>query len=530
MAQVDHIIPLWAGGVDTEANKQLLTTKQHIQKTAVGAIARELYYAGDLNINAARGLTIDWRDRDVSDINLKDGKISSNPEEALEIARQKISEWKKPKKVTVSLGDWWEDIRENKLGLDDEWQSLKKSTVGQYTQGYLDKLLFDWPEFEKPTYDSKLKEKNAEIARTIGGIAGGISNFILLGKGLGLIGSALNKARLPWLSKAIVNKKEINNMALMAQKLKLNRLYRAFGGTPIPKGIATAAKTYKKEATVLNNILKKYAPRAGLLAKRIEGGEKLARTAEFVTGSAPTVIAGNTLKSSAIKISPEILQKVASTAPVFGIQNALTKQEERTFGSTISSFLSGAIDGTLFSAASPTIKGSLKLWAAAYAFGVAQEATEENPDYSDAAMNATIMVGLNAIKRIGYTKRMKIAAREAGNEVLRKRGFNEYKVTDKKGNLAKISKKVIENNFLNSYGKLEKALANKTISEEDFKKYAKELIVVTNFVHKELLPETKSLWKDMQDVRSIIFSASNIILLTSCMSFQRLFVSGSNSL
>ena len=103
--QIDHIIPLSLGGADTLANRQLLTSDQNDRKTRAQAVPYTLYAYGDISLSEARTMSMQWKNRDVTDIPQpdKNGLVSSLEGEktGIEIARETAQRWSQPKKPTI---------------------------------------------------------------------------------------------------------------------------------------------------------------------------------------------------------------------------------------------------------------------------------------------------------------------------------------------------------------------------------------------------------------------------------------------
>ncbi len=68
MFQVDHIIPLFLGGADTIANKQLLPNPIHEAKTKIQAVAQTLLDNGKINLDQARVMALTWQNRSANGI------------------------------------------------------------------------------------------------------------------------------------------------------------------------------------------------------------------------------------------------------------------------------------------------------------------------------------------------------------------------------------------------------------------------------------------------------------------------------
>ena len=164
--QVDHKIPLWAGGTDTDANKERLTTEDHERKTKVGTVARTLYYNNKLNLSGARTMLLGWKDRDVEDIALTDkGELSEDSTEALSKAVFLEQEWAKPKKIKVG----WKDV----------WSEMKRNPIIRGTQSAISGFTAGW---YRPDYApvEKGKELETTVADMTGHIAGTIASFATL--------------------------------------------------------------------------------------------------------------------------------------------------------------------------------------------------------------------------------------------------------------------------------------------------------------------------------------------------------------
>ena len=89
MFQVDHIIPLWAGGADTIANKQILAKPVHESKTKIQSVAQTLLDHGEIDLNAARVMALTWQNRKATGI----PEPNDYGEIPLETARALAKEW-----------------------------------------------------------------------------------------------------------------------------------------------------------------------------------------------------------------------------------------------------------------------------------------------------------------------------------------------------------------------------------------------------------------------------------------------------
>lgn len=166
--QVDHTIPLWAQGTDSESNKRLLSTPDHDKKTKVGAVARALYANKKIGMGAARVIALTWEGKDVSGINIVDGKIP------IEVAERKVLEWQQVPKVT--LKDWWGEMKKG-----------PKGPLGEFAQGAASEATLGYIPAEGHKYKTKDEQAKADIARYAGKAVGTLASFVLVA---GLISKA----------------------------------------------------------------------------------------------------------------------------------------------------------------------------------------------------------------------------------------------------------------------------------------------------------------------------------------------------
>jgi len=169
--EVDHTVPLWAGGEDSNENKVVLKKADHAIKTKVGAVAQALYYNDKITINEARVMQLNWEDRNVDDIYL-DEKGQTD----LATAENKASEWLKPQKVGIK--EWWKSFKEGPKGV-----------VGEAAQGVASGISLGYipAEGHKEAYKTDEEAKRAGLVRVGGEVVGSLASFVL---GYGLLGKA----------------------------------------------------------------------------------------------------------------------------------------------------------------------------------------------------------------------------------------------------------------------------------------------------------------------------------------------------
>jgi hypothetical protein len=61
--QIDHLIPLWAGGADTLANKEVLDNAEHSIKTNIQSVPLTLLANGKISQREAMDMALTWRDK-----------------------------------------------------------------------------------------------------------------------------------------------------------------------------------------------------------------------------------------------------------------------------------------------------------------------------------------------------------------------------------------------------------------------------------------------------------------------------------
>lgn len=190
--QVDHIIPLWAGGSDNQKNKQTLTTGLHDKKTKVGAIARTLYYNKDISLSDAKSLLTNWQNKDIEGIEINEnGELASDSKEALVIAQHRKHEWDNPGDIKVSVGDVVEEMKRGWLG------QLAGGAVAGFTGHWVDPYKF---EDEEKTTGEKVSRFVGELGGMLAGLKG-LQSVLARGAkavGLGNLASSWGKSR--WLS------------------------------------------------------------------------------------------------------------------------------------------------------------------------------------------------------------------------------------------------------------------------------------------------------------------------------------------
>lgn len=201
LLQIDHIMPLWAGGADTIENRQNLSIADHVAKTKVDAVARTLYYAKKISLNEARVMAINWKDKDLTGIpNLMDSKLDAGVDKTkipVDLALAKKIEWGKPKKVGIK--DWWNEIKTGTT-----LQSAIPGPIGQALQGFASGVTGGWLPSNVPESTDDKDNLKMGVANMGGQIIGTIASFLTGGavlRGAKLGTKALGAARAAGLTR-----------------------------------------------------------------------------------------------------------------------------------------------------------------------------------------------------------------------------------------------------------------------------------------------------------------------------------------
>ena len=180
--EVDHKMPLWAGGADTEQNKAPLTIEEHEKKTKVDAVMRTLYYAGKINLNSARIGMMNWKLVDTQKApklisqGKRAGELSEDDNKSLEIAQKVKAQWDKPKEAKVTLKGFWDEVKKN------PWSRGVQAAISATTFGIVPK--------NTDAVDPGM-EKQVAIAEGAGELIGTLVGFGKVAKGLEFSAKAL---------------------------------------------------------------------------------------------------------------------------------------------------------------------------------------------------------------------------------------------------------------------------------------------------------------------------------------------------
>lgn len=172
MYQIDHIMPLFLGGADTLANRQLLTYEQNDIKTKAQSVPYTLYAYGDISLKEAREMAMRWKDRDVSDLPQPNqvGLVGNlGDKSGIEIARERAKLWSMPKEKTLKekIGNLPQEAQTFGKGwLPDPIRNFVKGAASGFSLGFL------------PSGVEEDATKTDKIANVAGMAVGGIGAFL----------------------------------------------------------------------------------------------------------------------------------------------------------------------------------------------------------------------------------------------------------------------------------------------------------------------------------------------------------------
>jgi len=278
--QVDHIIPLWAGGADTEENKEVLSKPIHEKKTRIEAVARRLYYSKVFTLNEARVMALNWKDKDDEGI-----ELNQQGDTSLETAKAKALEWSKP--IDFSIGDYVKGFGKYLTGAKPKtkkeelmisgYAEGKPGVIPQAIKGLVSGVTLGWMRAEDP---NKETDDASDFARSGGQITGTIASWFLGGRVIGKIAGKIAPTKIAQATK----------IPQKLEALKDTKETYKLGKLVIPKNTFYKAAT---NAGIFTTI--------GQMSKQEEAGVE-ARAKRFlsdVTWGGVLAIPGQTLKGYA---------------------------------------------------------------------------------------------------------------------------------------------------------------------------------------------------------------------------------------
>ena len=233
--EIDHIIPLWAGGADVEANMEIMTKRRHDQKTALQSVALTLMAQGDITWEEAMPMIANWKefaerkDTITPDL-LENGLVD------YDVAKELASRWKTAPKLS-----FFDKLKKGQLvpgskGFAEDTSMLAEilfpkskqasAVPREFTKGLTSGLLppinFLAPELMRPgEWEKPSTQRAANISYMAGAIIGNIASFVAVygavSKAMGAVGLGVRTAKtgksaIPIVSK-FLGKKTVKKVA-----------------------------------------------------------------------------------------------------------------------------------------------------------------------------------------------------------------------------------------------------------------------------------------------------------------------------
>jgi len=349
--QVDHIVPLWIGGADTLQNLQVYDNITHNKKTAVQSVALTLLAQNKIDLDEAKLMAFTWKDKDAKGLPSMDEIGELNGYVPLDVAEKYQQKWEKDL-VKPKWGKYFGESFEEEMGnfgegwMPDPLREFSKGLVGGGTAGIA-------PGTEA-SEDATTVDKVANFA---GNLAGMITGFGLLSKGLAKVGAFGKTAKL--------------------------------ASTPVFKYSGTGIKALDKVSKL---------GKTTIAAQEAARATRLAGITEKAIGKVSDISKWATTKT-AMKTS-------ALTLAVYGqlglLGRELTGQEEFSLEKNISQAASDAIFGGLLGSAARFPRGGTGIAKSLPGYGYVGGATTiwsliQGADIGDAVKDGIVMTALHGM-------------------------------------------------------------------------------------------------------------------------------------
>jgi len=518
--EMDHIIPLWAGGADTLPNLQIYEKTKNQAKTRIQSVPLTLLANKKITLEEARAMAFDWESKDenglpsIDEINNKGGFVS------LETAEKMSKKWKEDLGKVNTSKYFGEAFKENMAGFSSpKMLGNLKATLGL-----------------GPTNTSNLSNKGMPV---IGELSKGLVGGSLVGGLTPGTGASPESGTLGTVSNLTGNVlSSIFTLGFIAKGLgKLGLLGKA-----------------RKAESVLNPFLKY----SGTGIKSVDKMLGATKAASVVTKA--TVLTTDAMKSAGLatdlgnvaKISSKAWAergaRAASTALVLGTwgqlglaERALTGQEEYTLHNLVKTAANDIVFGGLLGTSGQSVKGYLNV-----GFWSTMLPLMEGQEIVPALQNGILMTALHGM---GYQKgaidpKLRIGRDEANK--MAESTFNDYNgklfpartkgvesqevLTYSPAQLSKIDKARVDfqknypdnpvskhmgpikttedavyfgeqlarQNFENMVGK-----GNGTISQEQVEREIQRITVAANQLKTRTLPPEQQVQKNLKDLYSM---------------------------
>lgn len=193
MYQVDHIIPLWAGGADTNANLHVLSNSDHGKKTQIEAVPFTLLTNGLITRDQARLMAMKWKDLDSTDFPhvYTDTDSEGFPGTmSIQDAQSVAARWAQQGKTTkpVTFKDILANVPEGMKNLKDLFgKDSLPNEVAEPLKGFASGVTAGWVPYQPA--------ENAGIASKVLGYGGYLGGSVAtMGGIMGLFGKAAGVA------------------------------------------------------------------------------------------------------------------------------------------------------------------------------------------------------------------------------------------------------------------------------------------------------------------------------------------------
>lgn len=194
--QVDHIIPIWAGGADTEANKQVLPINIHDEKTKAQAVPLTLLASGKISVPQARLMALQWKTYDLSDVPKPDERGMF----PVSVAEEIKTRWEKQAaKPRVTWNDFLAEIPEKAKEFGKGWLP---EPVREFAKGLVSGGTGSWIPYQPGEGQGKV-EMAAGIAGNVAGMLVPVTLFSKMIGGLGRAASSVAASK-GWIKAPIV--------------------------------------------------------------------------------------------------------------------------------------------------------------------------------------------------------------------------------------------------------------------------------------------------------------------------------------
>ncbi len=371
--QVDHILPLWAGGADTPYNLQGLTTPQHEIKTKISAVARTLYWNGEMTLAEAQNVAVNWKEKNIEKLDIP--LVGDYDEVPLDLAREIVKVWNDPVKI----------------GLSDV---LKVSASRIPIVGKLVSKMFGYkPDKAEQMYEAELKMgPESDFGQVVQSFLSPLSlGFMPNPTGRGDEGVGTNIAKFGahlagFLASYGMFMKVINKVLATT---KIGTMFAGASETGrIVGGLAKTGDIAKKNATALKAVaeLQKASKLQAMVAKGL-----MSKPGQFLL----TNQSGMRFLPGGARIGAMLTE-----AGLFGAFGQLqTPEVEETFSNRIHKFISDASYGAMLG----TVEGAAIKDFAKIGFGTYMIGELEGLDTKDAMLNAVTMMGVHGMLSSGGT-------------------------------------------------------------------------------------------------------------------------------